>query len=48
MTNVIEHLGVWVVTRVREMGRMLLFVLSAFAWLVRIPSNHETAPFYRV
>ena len=37
MTNVIEQLGAWVVIRVREMGRMLLFVLSAFAWLVRPP-----------
>jgi phospholipid/cholesterol/gamma-HCH transport system permease protein len=37
MTNVIEHLGAWAVIRVREMGRMLLFVLSAFAWLVRPP-----------
>jgi len=37
MTNVIEQLGAWAVFRVREMGRMLLFVLSAFAWLVRPP-----------
>ena len=25
MTNVIEHLGAWVVIRVQEMGRMLRF-----------------------
>ena len=37
MTNVIEHLGLWAVIRVQEMGRMLLFMLSAFAWLVRPP-----------
>src|SRR5882762_10445657 len=37
MTNVFEQLGAWVVIRVQEMGRMLLFVLSAFAWLVRPP-----------
>ena len=37
MTNVIERLGAWAVMRVREMGRMLLFVLSSFAWLVRPP-----------
>ena len=37
MTNVIERLGTWAVTRVGEMGRMLLFVLSAFAWLARPP-----------
>ena len=32
MTNVIEQLGAWVVIRIQEMGRMLLFVLSAFGW----------------
>ena len=37
MTIVIEQLGAWAVIRVQEMGRMLLFVLSAFAWLVRPP-----------
>ncbi|MEK7235435.1 MAG: ABC transporter permease, partial [Nitrospirota bacterium] len=37
MTNVIEQLGARAVIRVQEMGRMLLFVLSAFAWLVRPP-----------
>lgn len=37
MTIVIEQLGAWAVIRIQEMGRMLLFVLSAFAWLVRPP-----------
>src|SRR5215510_3473162 len=37
MTSVIEQLGAWTVMRVQEMGRMLLFVLSAFAWLARPP-----------
>src|SRR5512141_3450153 len=37
MTNVIERLGAWAVMCVQEMGRMLLFVLSSFAWLVRPP-----------
>ena len=37
MTSVIEQLGAWAVLRVQEMGRMLLFVLSAFAWLARPP-----------
>jgi hypothetical protein len=32
MTNVIEQLGAWAVVRVQEMGRMLLFLLSACAW----------------
>lgn len=35
--NMVERLGASVVTRVQEMGRMLLFVLSAFAWLTRPP-----------
>ena len=37
MTNVIGQLGAWAVMRIREMGRMLLFVLSSFAWLMRPP-----------
>jgi len=37
MENVVEQLGAWAVIRVQEMGRMLLFMLSAFAWLVRPP-----------
>src|SRR5437867_2340573 len=37
MTNVIEQVGAWAVIRVQEMGRMLLFMLSAFAWLARPP-----------
>jgi phospholipid/cholesterol/gamma-HCH transport system permease protein len=37
MPNVVEQLGTWAVIRVQEMGRMLLFMLSAFAWLVRPP-----------
>src|SRR5438552_3053059 len=37
MENVVEQLGAWAVICVREMGRMLLFMLSAFAWLVRPP-----------
>ena len=37
MTNVMEQLGAWAVIRIQEMGRMLLFMLSAFAWLVRPP-----------
>src|SRR5438094_2367501 len=37
MTNVIEQLGAWAVVCVQQMGRMLLFMLSAFAWLVRPP-----------
>src|SRR5512134_4201127 len=37
MTSVIEQLGRWAILRVQEMGRMLLFVLSAFAWLARPP-----------
>src|SRR5256712_10668747 len=37
MTNVIGQLGAWAVMCIRDMGRMLLFMLSAFAWLVRPP-----------
>jgi phospholipid/cholesterol/gamma-HCH transport system permease protein len=37
MTNIIERLGAQAIVRVRDMGRMLLFMLSAFAWLVRPP-----------
>jgi len=43
MTNVIEQLGAWAVIRVQEMGRMLLFMLSTSAWLVRPPFRfHQT------
>src|SRR5215813_12490415 len=43
MTNVIEQLGAWAVIRVQEMGRMLLFMLSTSAWLVRPPFGfHQT------
>jgi len=43
MTNAIEQLGAWAVMRVQEMGRMVLFMLSAFAWLVRPPFRfHQT------
>ncbi|HEY6974384.1 MAG TPA: MlaE family lipid ABC transporter permease subunit [Nitrospiraceae bacterium] len=37
MTNLIEHLGTAVLALIREMGRMLIFVVSAFAWLIRPP-----------
>src|SRR4029079_10117895 len=37
MTNVVEQVGAWTVVRIQEMGRMLLFMLSAFAWLMRSP-----------
>src|SRR6476660_2030921 len=37
MTNVVEQVGAWTVVRVQEMGRLLLFVLSSFAWLTRPP-----------
>ncbi|MCX5723368.1 MAG: ABC transporter permease, partial [Nitrospirae bacterium] len=35
--NMVERIGASVVARVQEMGSMLLFVLSAFAWLTRPP-----------
>lgn len=37
MTNLIEHIGTAVLALIREMGRMLIFVVSAFAWLIRPP-----------
>lgn len=37
MTNFIEHIGAYVLALLREMGRMLIFVISAFAWLIRPP-----------
>jgi phospholipid/cholesterol/gamma-HCH transport system permease protein len=37
MMSVIGQLGAWAVLRVHEMGRMFIFVLSAFAWLARPP-----------
>src|SRR6187399_3015250 len=43
MTNVLGQLGAWTVHRVREMGRMWLFMLSSFAWLARPPFRfHQT------
>lgn len=43
MANAIEQLGAWAVVRVQEMGRMLLFMLSTSAWLVRPPFRfHQT------
>jgi phospholipid/cholesterol/gamma-HCH transport system permease protein len=37
VTHLLERLGAWVLTYVGEMGRMLIFVLSSFAWLLRPP-----------
>ena len=37
MTNFTEHIGTAVLALIREMGRMLIFVVSAFAWLIRPP-----------
>lgn len=43
MANAIDQLGAWAVVRVQEMGRMLLFMLSTSAWLVRPPFRfHQT------
>ena len=43
MTNVVAQLGAWTIIGVQAMGRMLLFVLSAFAWLLRPPFRfHQT------
>jgi len=33
----IQYLGAWVLSLIEEMGKMFLFLLSAFAWLVRPP-----------
>jgi phospholipid/cholesterol/gamma-HCH transport system permease protein len=33
----VNRLGAWALDSIQEMGRMLLFVLSSFAWLVRPP-----------
>ena len=33
----VKRLGAWALDSIQEMGRMLLFVLSSFAWLVRPP-----------
>jgi len=35
--NILERIGRWVLTYIAEMGRMLIFVLSSFAWLFRPP-----------
>jgi len=43
MMHVIEQLGAWAVSRVQEMGRMLLFMLSSFAWLARPPFRFHQA-----
>jgi phospholipid/cholesterol/gamma-HCH transport system permease protein len=32
-----EFVGRWALTYVEEMGRMLIFVMASFAWLVRPP-----------
>ena len=33
----IERLGAWALKTIQDMGRMLLFALSSFAWLMRPP-----------
>src|SRR5881392_4412981 len=35
--NILERIGRWVLTYIAEMGRMLIFVVSSFAWLFRPP-----------
>ncbi|HEY7532731.1 MAG TPA: MlaE family lipid ABC transporter permease subunit [Nitrospiraceae bacterium] len=37
MNNLIPHIGASVLLILQEMGRMLIFVISAFAWLFRPP-----------
>jgi len=37
MTNFAEHIGAAVLALIRELGKMLIFVVSAFAWLIRPP-----------
>ena len=37
MMHFIEHIGVALLAIIRELGRMLIFVVSAFAWLIRPP-----------
>lgn len=37
MTTILERIGRWVLTSIEEMGRMLIFVLSSFGWLLRPP-----------
>ena len=33
----VARVGAWGISVIQEMGRMLLFVLSSFAWLTRPP-----------
>ena len=37
MVKMLERIGHGVLVHVREMGRMLIFVVSSFAWLLRPP-----------
>jgi phospholipid/cholesterol/gamma-HCH transport system permease protein len=37
MTALTEHIGAAVLALIRELGRMLIFVVAAFAWLIRPP-----------
>jgi phospholipid/cholesterol/gamma-HCH transport system permease protein len=37
MTSLIEHMGAAALAMIREMGRMLIFVVAAFTWLIRPP-----------
>ena len=39
----VERLGAWAIASIQEMGRMLLFVISSFAWLTRPPLRLNTA-----
>ena len=34
---IIQRVGAWAIALIQDMGRMLLFVLSSFAWLTRPP-----------
>src|ERR1041385_9270431 len=43
MTNVVAQRGAWTIIGVQAIGRMLLFVLSSFVWLMRPPFRfHQT------
>ena len=35
--NILERIGHWVLIYIEDMGRMLIFMLSSFAWLTRPP-----------
>ena len=37
MTRALEQIGGKTLSLIQEMGRMLLFLLTTFAWLVRPP-----------